>query len=210
VCVPGLELDRCMVRHRYHGALTPLAASDCVRDGRSTVFSARIDSLPVAPGTLDAIVVHHGFECGDDPRTAIREVAKALRPGGRMLVCAFNPWSFWGVRRLIGLLRRGSRGRVRFVSPTRLLDWLAVLGFEVDEGVHYLAYRPPLAGIDFDRAWWARLKAVLDRYRVPVGGVYFVLARKSAVGLLARPATGALAGSKLVAPALPGSTARSA
>jgi SAM-dependent methyltransferase len=210
VCVPGIELDRCMVRHRYHGALTPGAAVAAKQLGTANVFSARIDALPVAPATLDAVVVHHGFECSADPRAAIREVAKALRPGGRMLVCAFNPWSFWGLRRLLGLLRGGRQDRMRLVSPARLLDWLAVLGFELDDGVHYLFYRPPIAGIDFDRAGWVRCRTLLKRWRLPVGGVYFVLARKSTAGLLPLKETRRLVAGKLAGVALPGSTARSA
>jgi SAM-dependent methyltransferase len=209
VCVRGLELDRCMVRHRYHGALTGAAAVDAIGEGRTTVFSAHIDALPVAPGSLDAIVVHHGFECSRDPRAAIREVAKALRPGGRMLICAFNPWSFWGLRRLYGVLRGRGRGS-RFVSPMRLLDWLTVLGFELDDGVRYLVYRPPVTGVDFDRYWWARCRSLLERWRLPVGGVYFVLARKSAVGTLPLLHARALPAGKLVGAALPGPTARSA
>jgi SAM-dependent methyltransferase len=208
--LPQVELDRCMVRYRIHGALTHESARILREDGRQNVFIGDIDNLPFAPGSFDAVVVHHGFECSPDPRTAMREVAKALRPGGRMLVCAFNPWSFWGVRRSVQGIVQPALRRVRFVSPMRLLDWLAVLGFELDDDVRYLMYRPPLAQVDFDRSWWRASRSFLESSRLPVGGVYFVLARKSAAALLPGNDIRPRHAVKLVGAALPGSTARTA
>ena len=89
-------------------------------------------------------MLHHALECCADRRSAVREMYRVLRPGGRLLICAFNPFSLWGVRRLVARLFDDAFSDVRFVSPWRLLDWMAVLGFEVDEGVRYLMYRPPL------------------------------------------------------------------
>ena len=205
VAMPRLELSRCMVRNRAYCALSDDAAS-AHAFGSATVFRGQMEDLPVAPCTLDAVVVHHGFDCCDDPRSSIREIAKALRPGGRVLVCGFNPWSFWGLRRVFAALR-GAR-LAPFVSPTRLVDWLAVLGFEVDEGVRFLMFRPPLVRFRFERSWLTRLRTALERWQPPIGGVYCVLARKSSAATLPLSEPRQARQPKLVVAALPGPTAR--
>ena len=181
VQVPGVELDRCMVRHRFYGAMPGFDATST--DGASSTYIGDIEALPFPPASLDAVVLHHALDCCDDPRVAMREVSKVLRPGGRLLICGFNPLSLWGVRRLLARFHADSFSDVRFVNPWRLLDWMAVLGIEADEGLQYLMYRPPLAIGTYERTLWRRLRRVLDRARLPIGGVYYVLGRKSAVGM---------------------------
>jgi len=203
-----LELDRCMVRQRVFGAMHDVRPGRPVLGGGASVYRGRIEQLPFAPASLDAVVVHHAFDCTADPRGAIREIAKALRPGGRVLICGFNPWSFWGLRRVYASFREPQIFVRRFVSPARLLDWLAVLGFDVDDDVRYSMYRPPVTRIDFERSGWARLRRAMVQLRLPVGGVYFVLARKSAIAVSRIMHAQSVHDPKLRAVALPGSTAR--
>ena len=181
--VPGVELDRCMVRHRLYGAMP--GSEVWPADARSTAgtYVGNIEALPFAPGSLDAVVLHHALDCCVDPRSAMREVCKALRPGGRLLVCGFNPLSLWGARRVMARCFRDAFSDVRFVNPRRLLDWLALLGIEADEGVRYLMFRPPIGVGTFESGLWVRMRAALERVRAPVGGVYYLLGRKSALGM---------------------------
>ncbi len=181
VQVPGVQLDRCMVRHRLYGAMPGFDPKTAIGSNSGT-YVGNIEALPFPPGSLDAVVLHHALDCCEDPRTAMREVCKVLRPGGRLLVCGFNPLSLWGIRRLLARFYSDSFSDVRFVNPWRLLDWMAVLGIEADEGVQYLMYRPPLAIGTYERKLWSRLRHAMQQARLPVGGVYYVLGRKSAVG----------------------------
>jgi SAM-dependent methyltransferase len=180
--MPGVELDRCMVRHRFYGAMPGFHGrpGDASTSG---TYIGNIEALPFPPGSLDAVVMHHALDCCSDPRAAMREVCKVLRPGGRLLICGFNPISLWGVRRLAARLFDDAFSDVRFVNPWRLLDWMAVLGIEADEGMQYLMYRPPLGIGSFERKLWVRMRNALESARIPLGGVYYVLGRKSAVGL---------------------------
>lgn len=48
-------------------------------------------SLPVPQNSFDLVVIHQVLHFLDDPQRAIREAARALAPGGRLLVVDFAP-----------------------------------------------------------------------------------------------------------------------
>ena len=195
----------CMVRNRLFTLCgtpvkTPFKISE--GDGDRSIFECELHALPLANGSLDAIVVHHGLDAADDPRTAVREIARALSPGGRLVICGFNPFSLWGLRRLFsGVFNDGPWG-LRFVSSSRVLDWLTVLGFEQSDGVSYQAYGMPFfsgsrapaaspsARVWHSRSWGRQLLDLLQRHQPPFGGVYMIVAVKQA--LAERPDIGAL------------------
>ena len=205
VALGHLDLERCMVRQRIFGALAQASAYR----SQATAYVGAMESLPFAAASLDAVVMHHALDCAADRRVAISEVARTLRPGGRLLICGFNPYSFWGIRPWWARLRRDAFAGTRFVSPIRVLDWLAVLGLEIDEPVQYLVYRPPLgvAKTDYRRLRWLRQQ--LGRWQIPFGGVYVILARKKvAVGIDAGATRRFSARPTLVPTPMPKPTAR--
>ena len=163
---------RCMVRSRLYGA--PAAPVAPLSDVASCVVAPA--ALPIASNSMDGVVVHHGLEYARDPRAAIREVARVIRPGGRLLVCCFNPLSLWRFGPL--------RGRVCPVTPFRLSDWLAVLGFRESQ-TRYLNYRATL-NLKLTHPRWQRVSGWLSRKQAPVGGVYMTFAIKEAFGAVAQ------------------------
>jgi SAM-dependent methyltransferase len=157
---------------------------------------------------MDAMVVHHGLEASPDPRSALRECARVLTGGGRLVICAFNPLSLWGLRALYARAVEDSFSHLKLVSPLRLLDWLAVLGFEA-EPVQYLAYNLPLTKSGSDAAFWRGSRNLLARYRVPVGGVYILSAVKTAFAIRPDKFRAKVAGAKLAPVAYPKISSRS-
>lgn len=99
--------------------------------------------LPVATDSVDAVLLQHTLDFCADPHQVLREADRVLIPEGRLIVLGFNPWSLWGLGRLIG--KRS--GRVpwcgRFLSQYRVQDWLALLGFDM-ERAESLMFLPPL------------------------------------------------------------------
>lgn len=137
---------------------------------------ARADSLPLATDSVDALVLAHSLELEAEPHQVLREAERVLIPEGHLLIVGFNPWSLWGLWRLF---RRRS-GRVpwclRFLSPQRVKDWLALLGFDI---VHEtgMFFRPPLGYVGLMRQLVV-LEKVGRRLWPFLAGGYLILARK--------------------------------
>ncbi len=137
---------------------------------------AKADALPLQAGSVDVLVLPHVLEFAHSPHAVLREAERVLIPEGHLVVLGFNPWSLFGLWRLAAGWRGNVPWRGRFVGLTRLRDWLALLGFDI-ERVERLSFRPPLRR--------ARLHAKLEfverlgSHFWPIfGNVNFVLARK--------------------------------
>lgn len=135
--------------------------------------------------SVNAVVIHHGLECVRDPREVMREVSRVLVPGGKLLIAGFAPLSAWGMRylrdRSLELLRR-ERACLRPLRRARLLDWLAVLDFQLTEQ-YTLTHRRSLSGLHrrFRAPRW-----VPEDW--PTGGrSYVVAATKQNAGYLLPP-----------------------
>ncbi len=101
------------------------------------------ERVPVQGDSLDVVVLQHTLEFAKDPHEVLREVDRMLIPEGHVVIVAFNPWSYWGAWRL---LRRRSRRFPwcgRFLSVTRMKDWMGLLGFDTVQVVP-LFFRPPI------------------------------------------------------------------
>lgn len=124
--------------------------------------------LPFASGSVDLVLLPHVLEFSPHPHRVLREVERVLVPEGSVVISGFNPFSLWGVRRL--LARRGAvlPWSGHFRSAMRIRDWLTLLGFEV-QGGDFGCYAPPVGNPRWlerwrimDRAgprWWPVLGA---------------------------------------------------
>lgn len=165
--------SRCMVKSRLFAAPS-MPGTHCEN---VVPLVAHTESLPLASNSVDGVVLHHALEYARDPRTAMREVTRVIRPGGRLLVCCFNPLSLWAVSRL--------RRRMGTVSAFRLNEWLAVLGFVREGRAHYLNYRATL-NLKLTHPRWRQFSGWLNRTQAPLGGVYLTLATKESLAGIPR------------------------
>lgn len=136
------------------------------------------DSLPVASDSADVVVLPHTLEFERVPHEILREVDRVLIPEGHVVIVGFNPWSIWGMLSLLMRWRKNAAPPwcARFISMTRIKDWLALLGFDV-VSVESFFFRPPVQheGLMRRLHFMERLGAKLWPRG---GGVYLLVARK--------------------------------
>jgi hypothetical protein len=114
----------------------------------------------------------------------------------------FNPWSIQGINsRMRGFSKTSLWRHQRFVSESRLTDWLHLLGCEVEScaRLHHL----PLVGGTRSRAWLARANQWCDRRNLPSGSVYLVHAIKQVSGIHRPQSTLRSARQRLIGLAVP-------
>ena len=136
---------------------------------------ADAEALPLTSGSVDAVLVHHALDFTPDSHRLLREATRVIMPGGRLLIIGFNPFSFWGLSKLLRL-RKNTPWNARFITASRVTDWLKLLEFHV-ESVSYGAWVPPVnhAGLMRHAEKFERLG---NRFQLPLGGFYMVVATK--------------------------------
>ncbi len=169
----------------YQGWVPPIVNAGGSDEGPADV-SLRCDfeALPFPSQSLDLVVLPHALELAQDPHHTLREVARVLVPGGRVVIAGFNPVSLWGLRQRVG--RWGNKQAMvlpqgEFIGYWRLRDWLRLLDLEVEAG-HFGVYRPMLNS----EAWWSRLQWLEPlgaRWWPVLGAVYFLTAVKRVPGM---------------------------
>ena len=164
----------CMVRSRVFAEFVGRSCPNGMAGIRT-----QLGALPIANASVEGVVLHHALDFAEDPRHVFREAVRILAPGGRLLVCGFNPYSLWGLRRIYAGLIDDAFTDATFVAGHRLNDWLAVLGFEREGDTRYIMHRPPLLPGPYDGPRWQKIRAHVSKW--PLGGVYIVQATKSAL-----------------------------
>ena len=137
---------------------------------------AEADALPIASGSIDVVVLPHVLSFANQPHGVLREVERVLIPEGYVVILGFNPWSLFGLRRLLLGWRQDSPWCSHFYGTMRIRDWLSLLGFDTVQQRYYF-YRPPVA-----RRGLLRRLGLLERWGARfwplLGGGYLLVARK--------------------------------
>lgn len=145
---------------------------------RSVLRLTAFEELPFAENSVDLLVLPHVLERSVDAHQVLREVARVLRPEGRVIVTGINPISLWGARDMVCAPFSNSLlpGQRHWISMHRLRDWLGLLSFEPDRA-RYGCYRlPARSQRTLDRL--AILERLGDRWWPICGSVYLLSAVK--------------------------------
>ena len=152
----------------------------CARVGDTAVM-ASADALPFATASLDLVLLPHVLEFSRHPHQVLREVERVLVPEGSVVISGFNPFSLWGMRRLVARKRGAYPWRGQYRSVGRIKDWLALLGFETQSG-SFGCYAPAFNQAKWLERWGFMDKAG-DRWWPICGGTYILQGIKRVQGM---------------------------
>lgn len=168
---PDRLLVESPVTHKFMAAEAPLKTSWL------PFVYGESGALPLANGSVDLVVLQHSLDYEENPHQVLREAARVLIPGGSLLVIGFNPWSFWWLWRLFHFQTQDAPWAARFISPSRLSDWLKLLDLDV-EGCETGYYLPPWQGLArADK--FKRFRQTAKRFFTKQGAVYVLVAKKN-------------------------------
>ncbi|OGO91941.1 MAG: hypothetical protein A3F10_02410 [Coxiella sp. RIFCSPHIGHO2_12_FULL_42_15] len=89
---------------------------------------AHQEELPFLPNSVNVVLLVHVLEYAEHPTAVLKEVFDILAPNGKLLLFCFNPWSLWGMHKLLSK-NKPFPWKGKFISPARLQNWLISLGF---------------------------------------------------------------------------------
>jgi hypothetical protein len=175
VCNADL-LDGSRISHRVVLDVDPDAST--ARAGHPVCTAV---ALPICSSSVDVVVLPHTLELEPEGRALLEEAERILIGEGHIVILGFNPWSLWGIGRLLLSWRGGMPWCGRFRPRGRVVGWLRPLGFEVVESRCFF-FGPPSARRDLGR--WNSLVERLGGVCWPAcGGLYVLVAKKRIFGV---------------------------
>ena len=134
--VTGLDADPVM--------LAAARARAAMTGARVTFLPGRIEQLPLADARFDVVVAVTVLCFAADAATAVREMARVLRPRGRLVLGELGRWSTWAAtRRLKGWLGASTWKAARFRSAGALRALLEEAGLSVKD-LRGAVFYPPI------------------------------------------------------------------
>lgn len=137
--------------------------------------------LPILTGAADLVILPHTLEFVDNPRQLLAEACRMVKPEGLIVVCSFNPYSAWGLKKLITSKTDVMPKFHQLISPGQIKNWLQLAEFTTEN--HRAAlFRPPckreklFGNIQFIE----RIGAVFFPY---AGGINIIAARAKVIPL---------------------------
>lgn len=129
-------------------------------------------SLPFEDASFDAATISYGLRNVSDPRKALAEMRRVVKPGGRVVIAEFStppsklvrgPYRLYGrhvLPRVAGLINRDAAGAYRYLNDSieQWPDQKELAAWMLDAGFERVSYRNLTGGI-----------VALHRGTVPVG-----------------------------------------
>ena len=159
-----------------HSLLSPIITRDKVPG----YIEGDFHELPILTGSIDLVVLPHTLEFVDNPRQLLAEACRIVKPEGLIAICGFNPYSAWGLRKLLAK-HKTVPWESNFIRSHKVKSWLQLVDFEMEKHTSVL-FRPPVS----NQALYKKLQYLehIGSKCFPMfGGVYVLLARAKVIPL---------------------------
>lgn len=155
-----LDTSNCRIRHQI----------SCAASGENIGLLADLQQLPLQDSSVDLCILAHELNFSSNPHQLLREIDRVLTLDGTLIITAYNPISLFGLR---SILKPKHLRKMRLFSPSRIQDWLSLLGFEIKQKQQFNF----LSG-EFSSLFACSLESFGQRYAPYFCGVYFIVAKK--------------------------------
>jgi ubiquinone/menaquinone biosynthesis C-methylase UbiE len=137
------------------------------------------DALPFDKDSIDLILCPHTLEKVSDYRSFLEGCYRAIIPNGYLVIMSFNPYSFAGLRSVLGF-ENVFPWNTNFVSLNRCQLMLKEVGFSIDEAKLF-NYQPLFN--DQKVSFISSFESVGDRWLPFFGNIYCIVAKKDVPGM---------------------------
>jgi len=160
-----LKTDKCPILHQIN----------CAEKGPDIGLRSNLHDLPFQESTIDLCILLHELDFSSDPHQLLREIDRVLTLDGTLIISGFNPYSLFACK---SLFTPQNKKNVRLFSPNRVIDWLHLLGFEIQQKQFFNCNYPQSKGSTL-----SFLQNIGQGYFPFLCSVYFIVAKKQSTPL---------------------------
>ncbi len=143
-------------------------------------IESELYDLPILSGSVDLVILPHTLEYMDNPQKLLAEACRIVRPEGHIVICGFNPYSLWGIKKWWAH-NKHTPWTGHFIDANKIKKWLSFADFELIKQSMIL-FRPPVK----HKSTFKKLKFMEwlgSKCWSPFGGVYMLVAQAKVIPL---------------------------
>lgn len=148
-----------------------------IKKADQTPFIASATQLPLEDDSIDVVLLHHVLDFFQDRQQILREISRISRPMGHLVIIGFNPLSLWGLWKMFAVASGYPPWNASFIRAGRLMDWLNVLNFRIDQA-HYCTHGLPVNRGFLKGSVPDYTRGISRKTNWPFGAIYVIVARK--------------------------------
>ena len=156
--------------------------SPLIHDERGLNYiEAELNELPLSSGSIDLVILPHTLEFIDNPRQLLAEACRVIKPEGLIVVCGFNPYSTWGVKKFFTKEENTAPWIGNFIQPGKIKKWLELADFAMESQRSAL-----FSSLVAKPEWFKKfnfLETISNKWGSVLGGTYIIAARAKVVPL---------------------------